>query len=38
MKTESEGIEVIMRRRRILFAEFGARMGETRLLKYCVVS
>ena len=36
MKTGSESIEAIMRRRRILFAEFVARMEDTRLLK-CVV-
>ena len=35
METESESIEAIMRRRRILFAKFVARMENTRLLK-CV--
>ena len=36
MKTGSESIEAVMRRRRILFAGFVARMDDTRLLK-CVV-
>ena len=35
IKTESESIEVILRRRRILFVGFVARMGDTRLPK-CV--
>ena len=30
-KTASESIEAIVRKRRILFAGFGARMGEERL-------
>ena len=33
IKTESESIEAILRRRRILFAGFGARKEDTRLLK-----
>ena len=36
MKTGSESIQAIMRRRRILFAGFVARMEDTRLPK-CVV-
>ena len=36
IETESEGIEVTLRRRRILFAGFVARMEDTRLPK-CVV-
>ena len=36
MKTGSEGIEVIVRRRRILFSGFVTRMEDTRLLK-CVM-
>ena len=36
MKTGSESIEAIMRRRAILFAGFVARMEDTRLPK-CVV-
>ena len=36
MKTGSESIEAIMRRRRILFARSVAHMEDTRLLK-CVV-
>ena len=35
MKTRSESIEATIRRRRILFARFVARMEDTRLLK-CV--
>ena len=37
VKTGSESIEVILRKRRILFAESGARMEDTRLPK-CVMS
>ena len=36
MKTGSESIEATLRRRRILFGEFVARMGDTRLPK-CVM-
>ena len=36
MKTESESIEAVMRRGRVLFAGFGARMENTRLPE-CVI-
>ena len=36
MKTGSDSIEAIVRRRRVLFAAFVARMDDTRLLK-CVL-
>ena len=34
MKTGTESMEAVMRRRRILFARFLARMENTRLPKY----
>ena len=37
IKTRSETIEATLRRRRILFAGFVARMEDTRLLKKCVM-
>ena len=36
LKTGSESIEATLRRRRVLFAGFVARMGDTRLSKYAM--